>query len=177
MSHIREKYETFGAEDYYKNHATDYQNPHFKEIKALLIQNYLRFDCSNVLDLSAGGGEVSRILLDLNLGEIEGCDPFTFDLFEKNIQKPCLTHSFMDIVKGVELKKYSAIVCSFAMHLCPDKDLFSLVWNLFQAAPTLLIITPHKRPELEKLPNVKLLWEDFALTERGKKVRIKCYSL
>jgi hypothetical protein len=48
---------------------------------------------------------------------------------------------------------------------------------LLQAAPTLVIITPHKRPELEKLPGVVLAWEDFAETEKGKKVRMKAYRL
>jgi hypothetical protein len=37
----------------------------------------------------------------------------------------------------------------------------------------LVIITPHKRPQLEKLDGVKLVFEDYALTERGKKVRLR----
>jgi hypothetical protein len=174
---VRAHYEEHGADDYYKNHATSYENPHFKEIKTLLIQNIGRFDATNVLDLSAGGGEVSQVLLELKKGNITGCDPFTFDLFEKKIGIPCLRHSFMDIVKGVELAPFTTIICSFAMHLCPEKDLFPLVWNLFQVAPALIIITPHKRPALEELPGVTLIWEDFALTERGKKVKMKYYEL
>jgi hypothetical protein len=173
---LRAQYEEHGADGYYKNHANDYENPHFKEIKTLIERNATRFDGSNVLDLSAGGGEISRILLDLKLGKVEGCDPFTYELFEKNTGLPCLRHSFMDIVKGAELAQYSAIICSFAMHLCLEKDLFPLVWNLFQSTKNIIILTPHKRPELENLPGVALVWEDFALTERGKKVKMKCYK-
>jgi hypothetical protein len=44
------------------------------------------------------------------------------------------------------------------------------------AAPVLVVITPHKRPALEELPGIELVWEDFELTERGKKVRLKVYQ-
>jgi hypothetical protein len=47
---------------------------------------------------------------------------------------------------------------------------------LLQAAPLLVIITPHKRPELEKLQGIELLWEDAVETARGKKVRMKAYG-
>jgi hypothetical protein len=72
---------------------------------------------------------------------------------------------------------FTTIISSFAMHLCPTKDLFSLTWNLFQAAPLLVIITPHKRPELENLSSFELVWQDFVCTERGKQVRLKAYKL
>jgi hypothetical protein len=39
-----------------------------------------------------------------------------------------------------------------------------------------VIITPHKRPALENLAQVQLDFEDFALTKRGKKVKLKSYS-
>ncbi len=45
------------------------------------------------------------------------------------------------------------------------------------AAPVLVVITPHKRPALEELPGIELVKEDFELTERGKKVRLKQYQL
>jgi hypothetical protein len=174
---LRAQYEEHGANEYYKSHASNYENPHFEEIKTLIVRNASRFDASKVLDLSAGGGEISQILLDLKLGEVQGCDPFTYELYEKNTGIPCLRHSFMDIIKGVEMEQYSTIICSFAMHLCLEKDLFSLVWNLFESSKNIIILTPHKRPELENLPGVVLVWEDFALTERGKKVKMKCYMM
>ncbi len=73
--------------------------------------------------------------------------------------------------------QFSSIISSFAMHLCPEKQLFSLVSQLFLITKNIVIITPHKRPELEALANVSLQFEDFVLTERGKKVFLKSYKL
>lgn len=174
---IRKLYETFGAENYYREHASAYQNPHFPQIRELLVRNFEKLDCSGaVLDFACGGGEVSVVLGTLGVEKIEGCDPFTFDLYQKVTGLPCLKLSFMDVIKqGLPMMDYSCIVCSFAMHLCEIKDLFPLTWNLFQASDLLIIITPHKRPELEKLPGIELIWQDAALTEKGKKVHMKAY--
>lgn len=178
MSKIRLLYEQFGAENYYRDHADEYANPHLPEIADLLGRNLHRLDCSGgVLDFSAGGGEVTLALQKLHVENISGCDPFTFDLYAKNTGQPCLRHSFEDVLKGAPLGHFSLIISSFALHLCPVKDLWPLAWHLFQAAPTLVIITPHKRPELENLPGIQLVWEDFSLTERGKKVRMKAYRM
>ncbi len=176
MKRIRPLYEKYGAEGYYREHAADYSNPHFPEIEALIRQNFSRFDCSGgVLDFACGGGEVTQVLLQLGVARVTGCDPFTFDLYERQTGCSCLRFSFKDIVKGAPLENYSLIISSFALHLCPEKDLFPLTWNLFQAAPTLVVITPHKRPELEKLPGIELIWENAAVTSRGKKVKLKTY--
>lgn len=175
---IRPLYDAYGAEGYYRDHADEYANPHFPEIKTLLERNFHRFDCSGgVLDFAAGGGEVAQVLQKLGVEKITGCDPFTFELFEKNTGLACLRLSFKDVVKGEQLGRYSLIISSFALHLCPLKDLFPLTWNLLQAAPTLVVITPHKRPELEKLLGIALAWEDFTETKRGKKVRMRAYQI
>ncbi len=176
MKAIRPLYDTYGAEGYYRDHADEYANPHFSEIKTLLERNFSKFDCSGgVLDFAAGGGEVAQVLQQLGIQKITGCDPFTYHLFEKNTGLSCLRFSFKDVIKGAPLGQYSLIVSSFALHLCPPKDLFPLTWQLLQAAPVLAIITPHKRPELEKLPGIELVGEDVAENERGKKVRMKVY--
>ena len=175
---IRKLYETFGAENYYRDHASEYQNPHFPQIRELLTRNVDQLDSSGVmLDFAGGSGEVSIVLRALGMENIEGCDPFTFDLYEKTTGLPCWRLTFMDVIKQGLPKEYSTIICSFAMHLCAPKDLFSLTWNLFQRTDLLIIITPHKRPELENLPGVDLIWQDSALTERGKKVHMKAYRL
>ncbi len=175
---IRHLYEEHGAESYYREHADGYANPHFPQIEALISANLQRLDCSGgVLDFSAGGGEVTLALHKNGVENITGCDPFTFDLYKKNTGRPCLHHSFKDVIKGAAPGHYSLIISSFALHLCPASDLFPLVWNLLQAAPLLVVITPHKRPELEKLPGIELVWEDDTCTERGKKVRLKAYRL
>jgi hypothetical protein len=173
---IRLLYDEHGAEGYYRAHADTYENPHFPEIKALLERNFERFDCSEVLDFSAGGGEVTEVLQSAGARNITGCDPFTFNLFEKKTGLPCLRLSFMDVIKNGLPARYSLIVSSFALHLCPAGDLFSLTWQLLEAAPLLVVLTPHKRPELEKLAGIELAWEDSVVNERGKKVRMKAYQ-
>lgn len=172
---IRTLYEAHGAEGYYREHGGEYQNPHFPEITALIERNFSKIDCSRVLDFAAGGGEVSQVLQRLGVVEITGCDPYTQALYEKNTRRPCLPLSFRDIIKGGLPDSYSAIISSFALHLCPIKELFSLAWALLDAAPLLVILTPHKRPELELLPGIELNWSDAVLTPRGKQVRLKAY--
>jgi hypothetical protein len=63
------------------------------------------------------------------------------------------------------------------MHLCEEKKLYTLVSQLFKHAENIIILTPHKRPALEMWSAFELVLEDFALTERGKKVFLKSYHL
>ena len=179
MTHkIRPLYDEHGAEGYYREFADAYENPHLPEINALIARNFERFDCSGmVLDFASGGGEVATALQQAGAKKILGCDPFTFALFERKTGLPCLQLSFKDVIRDGLSEQYSTIISSFALHLCPLKDLFSLCWNLFQAAPVIVIITPHKRPELENIQGIQLLWEDAVETARGKKVRMKAYGL
>jgi hypothetical protein len=176
MKKIRPLYDQHGAEGYYREFADGYENPHFPEIKVLLERNFSSLDCSAVLDFAAGGGEVTQVLQGMGIPETTGCDPFTFALFEKNTGCDCLRLSFMDVIKKGLPRQYSTIISSFALHLCPVKDLFPLCWQLLEAAPLLVVLTPHKRPELENLTGIELLWEDITSTERGKKVRLKAYG-
>ncbi|MFN7327483.1 MAG: class I SAM-dependent methyltransferase [Chitinophagales bacterium] len=177
MKDIRPLYETYGAEEYYRLYGEGYENPHEPIIRALVQRNLARWDCSGgVLDFCAGGGEVTRALLEQKGVQVRGCDPYTYALYERLTGCPCDRWSFMEVIKGADLGHYSLIISSFALHLCPEKELFSLVWALFMAAPVLVVITPHKRPALEELPGIELVWEDFELTERGKKVRLKVYQ-
>ena len=183
---IRTEYADLGVDAYYSTHANEYENPHFPYIQKLLEQNQHRIDYSRVMDLSAGGGEVTQILRGLlNLNDEEakqrfvGIDPFTNKLYEKTTRCACLPLSFDDIIKGKltpsVLGRFSSIICSFAMHLCPEKQLYPLVNQLFIHSENIIIITPHKRPQLEKLDNTQLNFDDFVLTERGKKVFLKSY--
>jgi SAM-dependent methyltransferase len=181
---IREEYADRGVEDFYKTHANAYENPHFPYIKSLLEKNKNRLDYSSVLDFCAGGGEVALILQDLGYENTTGCDPFTYKLFEKNTSKKCWRFNFEEVVKRKLTAKYtpsvqkpfSSIICSFGMHLCPEKMLQPLVFQLFTLSETLVIITPHKRPALEEIDGVQLSFDDFTLTERGKKVFLKSYE-
>ncbi|HLP94056.1 MAG TPA: hypothetical protein VK168_08465 [Saprospiraceae bacterium] len=175
---IRPLYDQYGADGYYRQFSEEYENPHFPEIKALLLQNLYRIDCSaGVMDFSAGGGEVSMVLQEAGVKGITGSDPFTHQLYSRQTGLPCLELSFRDVIRNGLPGQYSVVISSFALHLCPEKELFPLIWNLLQAAPLLVLITPHKRPELEKLSGISLLWEDAVETTRGKKVRMKAYGM
>ncbi len=176
---IRLKYESDGVEGFYSQYAEMYVNPHLPYIKALIVQNETKLDYTKGLDFCAGNGEVSQIWKELGYKDFLGSDCFTFKNYEKNLEIPCCTYSFEDIVRQNFSfpHTFSTIVCSFAMHLCPEKQLFPLVYNLFQYTNCLVIITPHKRPQLENIPQIQLFLEDFVLTERGKKVFLKAYKM
>lgn len=173
---IRPLYEQLGVDNYYKNYAHQYTNPHAEQIQQLLIQNESRLDYSRVLDFCAGGGEVSAVLQTLGYADFAASDPFTYQLYEKKLQRHCYRWSFDDAVRGKLEGDYTTIVASFALHLCDENQLFTLAYQLFQHTPKLVVITPHKRPELEQYEGIILDFEDFALTDKGKKVFLKTYS-
>ncbi|MCP4442186.1 MAG: class I SAM-dependent methyltransferase [Aureispira sp.] len=177
MKHIRKLYEQLGVDKYYRQYGDEYQNPHVGQVQELLVNNEKHIDYSQVLDFCAGGGEVSWILKELSYTSITGSDPFTHKLYTKNLGQPCAKWTFDDVIKGKLKGQYSAIVCSFAMHLCPPERLYPLMLQLFQCSPTLVILTPHKRPALEELEGVELSHVDYALTAKGKKVFLKIYKL
>jgi SAM-dependent methyltransferase len=175
---IRPLYDAYGADGYYKAFGNSYANPHEPEIRALLENNRQRIDYRRVLDLGAGGGEVTRTLAGMGFHDSTGCDPYTFELFEHRTGRPCWQLGFADIVRrGLPESGFTAVICSFSLHLCPANELFPLCWNLLQHAPVLVVVTPHKRPELEKFGGIDLFWEDAVCTHRGKKVRMKAYGL
>ncbi|MEL7120522.1 MAG: hypothetical protein AAFO07_13810 [Bacteroidota bacterium] len=173
---IRNQYEDLGVEGYYEKYGKDYTNPHFDQIKALLINNQHRVNYQNVLDFCCGAGEVTQVVQSLGFNSITGSDPYTQEAYTQHTQLPCETWSFEWVMKNGLPVTYSSIICSFALHLCPDEILFPVTYQLFQATSQLVIITPHKRPALEKYENFKLDWEDHVLTARGKQVRMKAYS-
>ena len=40
------------------------------------------------------------------------------------------------------------VICSFALHLITPSELFALLWQLSTKATWLIIIAPHKKPEV-----------------------------
>ena len=174
---IRNQYEKIGVEAYYQQQGDQYANPHFPYIQKLLKQNQHRIDYQKVLDFCCGSGEVSQVLIDLGSSDITGCDPYTQKAFYNNIGQEALSYSFKDIIRGKLEGNWTSIICSFAMHLCPEKQLYPLVMQLFRCSPQLVIISPHKRPVLENLDGVRLDFNDFCLTPKGKKVFLKSYRL
>jgi len=144
---IRENYAKFGVDNYYKNNAESYSNPHIKIIQSLV--NEIRRDLSGqkILDLCCGTGEITNILGNEN---IKGLDPYTFEVYKERTNKYCYPFSFKDIAAGNLTENFDAVICSFGLHLCEKSLLPVVLWQLSTIAETLIIITPNKNPDCSK---------------------------
>lgn len=174
---MRENYIEYGVEDYYKNKSEEYINPHESQVRDLLLRNFDKFNFNSVLDLCCGGGEVTKVLLEKGVKNIEGADPYTFELYIKKNKKFCINLSFKDILNGKMIGNYNTIICSFAFHLINKKDLFMIIHELFRHTKTIIIISPTKKPDIKNIDDIKLNFLDYSLTPRGKKVYLKVYEL
>ena len=198
MKSIRGAYEERGVESFYRERGHLYQNPHTAQIDALLSRYAERITGARILDVCCGSGEVTRAALSLGALEVVGVDPYTYAAYERQTGLVCLRYSFAELIRGalddasmsldnatgcaptsrdVPASRYDLIICSFAMHLCPQDQLYALVYTLFKYSETLMIITPHKRPELEKLSGVLLCESAVELTPKGKRVTLKRYAM
>ena len=154
MSSIREGYIELGVDNFYKLHSNDYQNPHKIIIQKLLLYAKENWNLGeNILDLCCGSGEVSEIFLDRN---IVGCDTYTYTLYENKTKNKCYNKTFQDIVSNGLENNYDTIVCSFALHLCPESMLPILLYQLSLKCNKLIILTPHKRPNCNNIYGWKL---------------------
>ena len=150
---IRHQYEQLGAQAFYEQHGADYRNPHEAAIGKVLraVVPEWQLDLARVLDLACGSGEVTLVLRDLGAGQIDGVDPYTGAAYLARTGQAAEGFGFEQIAEGALAgRSYSLIVCSFAMHLLPVSRLPALLFRLAELAPHLLILTPHKRPELKR---------------------------
>lgn len=148
---IRGQYEAHGADGYYQQHGADYRNPHEAIIWRIMQQVVPAWgiDCSSVLDLACGSGEITLILRAMGYPNVQGIDPYTHEAYFARTGQVAECHRFEDIAQGVLAdRRYSLIVCSFALHLVDESWLPALLLQLRQIAPALLILTPHKRPQI-----------------------------
>lgn len=172
---IRHAYGEQGVDGFYRSRGQEYRNPHEEQVRLLLQQNAHRIDYRQALDCCCGSGEVTLALRELGYEIAAATDPFTAEAYRRRSGLSCLPWSFDDLIRGRLDGEFTAIISSFALHLCPPKQLYPLAYQLFRHAPQLVIITPHKRPALEELDRIDLEFSDHALTERGKKVFLKAY--
>ena len=128
------------------------------------------------MDLCCGGGEVTKVLLERGFKNIKGTDPYMFKAYINNTKKQCTNLSFKDILQGKMTGRYTTIICSFALHLVDERDLFMIVNELFRHTETIVIIAPHKRPFLDRIEGVNLKFLDYSLTSKGKKVYLRAYE-
>ena len=174
---IRCAYEEYGVEEYYQQLGHTYQNPHAPQIEALLRECEPLINYSSTLDLCCGSGEVTLALRQLGYERTVGCDPYTFDAYKAATGLSCLRYTFDDLLRGQLIGNYSSVICSFALHLCPEEKLYSLTYALFTLSPILVIITPHKRPILERLEGVILIERAEVRTLKKKRVSLKIYTM
>jgi SAM-dependent methyltransferase len=149
---IRHQYEKHGAKAFYQEHGADYRNPHEAALGNVLcvVVPQWQLDLTRVLDLACGSGEATLVLRELGAGQIDGIDPYTGAAYLARTGQAAEALSFEEIAKGALAgRKYSLIVCSFALHLVEASRLPALLFRLAELAPQLLILTPHKRPELK----------------------------
>lgn len=172
MDSVRIGYKQLGIDKYYELHKNDYYNPHADKIEYLLTKYITEYDIGkNILDLCCGSGEVTKIIVK-SMGDynIEGLDKYTYDLYTKNTGLECLKMDFKDIVCGaLKNKRYDTIICSFAMHLCEQSMLSMLLYQLSKISDTLIILTPHKRPEIKQ-------WWKLEYSEKYDGVTLRVYK-
>jgi SAM-dependent methyltransferase len=171
---IRQQYEKHGARGYYERHGAEYRNPHEAAIAQLLhtVVPQWSLDLSHVLDLACGSGEATLILRELGAQRIDGVDPYTGEAYVARTGQEAETLDFVAIASGaLRGRRYSLIVCSFAMHLAEASRLPLLAYELAELAPHLLILTPHKRPVLK--PEWGWLLREEVVIER---VRARLYE-
>ena len=109
-------------------------------------------DGERVLDLSCGAGEVTDALVKAGVPveRVDACDPYTSTAYYRRVGKTCHDWSFEDIARGDLVgRRWKTVICSFAMHLCEKDFLPPLVMMLACSCDALIVLTPHKRPELD----------------------------
>lgn len=172
---VRHQYEEHGVEKFYSQFGSEYRNPHEPTIVEVLREavRHWRLDLTHALDLACGSGEVTLVLHKLGAKQVDGVDPFTGEAFRARTGQQAEAFNFEQIAEGVLAeRRYSLIVCSFAMHLIEESWLPALLFRLGEISDCLLILTPHKRPELK--PEWGWTLEGEFMIER---VRARLYRL
>jgi SAM-dependent methyltransferase len=150
---LRHRYEEFGVEGYYSRFGSEYHNPHEPIIREVLRAAFERWqlDLTHVLDLACGSGEVTLALRELGCTRIDGIDPYTGAAYLARTGQEAEKFDFEQIAGGaLEGRSYSLIVCSFSLHLIEVSWLPSLLARLGELSARLLVVTPHKRPEIKR---------------------------
>jgi len=140
-----------GVQAFYERTGSRYRNPHEPAVREALHQSLVRWqpDLNNVLDLACGSGEATLALRQTGCTNITGMDPYTGSAYFERTGQNAEALTFEQISTGlISDRRYSLIVCSFALHLVAESRLPLVAYQLSLIAPALLILTPHKRPIL-----------------------------
>ena len=168
---ISNYYRNMGVDKFYQDKGSGYRNPHESTIHKLLHQSGVRG--GKILDLCCGSGEVTALLLDHHKGyDIDGIDPYTGRAYFERTGKFAEPYSFEDIAEGVLAnRRYDIVICSFALHLCEPSRLPMVCIQLSLIADTLIILTPHKKPEIKEEWGWKMNFETIE-----NRIRLRNYS-
>jgi SAM-dependent methyltransferase len=145
---ITAAYRREGPEAFYRRHGADYRNPHEHIVRAVLERALESWkpDLSAVLDLACGSGEATLVLREHG-AEVEGADPYTGEAYLARTGSKALALSFESVEWGALTgRKFSLVVCSFALHLAEPSRLPVLCYALGRLTTMLIVITPLKRP-------------------------------
>lgn len=149
---VRPGYGALGVDRYYEVHAADYRNPHEEAVTHLVhaAVSEWQLDTTHVLDLACGSGEVTLALRSLGANRVDGIDPYTGPAYLDRTGHAVESHTFADIAAGaLDGRWWTLVVCSFALHLAETSRLPRICRRLADVTDTLVIITPHKRPEFQ----------------------------
>ena len=153
MDSIRSKYQKYGVKNFYEWNFDQYNNPHEPIIQKSIkfVNDNWNVNFNKSLDLAAGKGEISKTLINLGYKNIDACDAYSCDYYKTNNNTKCEKISFDDVINGaLDKKKYDIIICSFALHLLEQSKLPTFLYKLTQISNQLLILSPHKRPEIRE---------------------------
>ena len=171
---IRDQYIRYGAQGYYEQFGAQYRNPHELAVRQTIHTAVAawRLDLAHVLDLACGSGEVTLALRELGATAIHGVDPYTGAAYQGRTGQPAEALSFEAIAGGaLDGRRYSLVVCSYALHLLAPSRLPRLAYQLSRVAGALLVLTPHKRPSLRPEWGWALTGEMIV-----QRVRARCYQ-
>ncbi|KAI9634156.1 uncharacterized protein MKK02DRAFT_38829 [Dioszegia hungarica] len=215
---MRQNYNEFGVDEYYRKVATTYRNPFFAGIKKVIFAFMNRWweaeghsigeatlcvlewealargqqpaqqpsevasavsaisSTSNVrapfippnarraaLTVSGKpliGSELSKLSSNTPDILISATDPYTAPAYTERTSRPCHPLSFTDLssdnlppdhpAPDADGFSYDLIICSFALHLVPEEEMFPICYELSRIGKWLVVIAPHKKPEIKE---------------------------
>lgn len=177
---IRGQYESLGVSKFYATRGASYRNPHEEIVRRIIVAavEERSLDLSAVLDLACGSGEATIPLLELGARRIDAVDPYTGEAYRERTGRSAEPLSFEEVAAGgLAGRCYSLVVCSFALHLASPSRLPVLLYQLAQVTQRevgrLLVITPHKRPEIQEQWGWRL--DDELLIDRVRGRLYRCW--
>ena len=145
---IRDEYTKMGVKKYYTDNKETYVNPHEGNIKLVLDWVLKQINITDFIDLSCGNGEVTSYLAKKGITDAIGTDPYFNEIYTEKTRNECLKLSFEDIaIAGLNVHKQT-IICSYALHLCPDSYFSQLMYNLSLNCTYFVLISPSKYPTI-----------------------------